>query len=271
MAVVSAAASEPVQAAKPDVSRAPAIAAKPPTKKPVAEQPMPGLGVMPGDKQALRANTVRVGGDRTEIIYVSASFPNRISTPFAAPRAIDKSNADITQEGQSLYVTLNDPAKAVALYITGDKPNDPVVSITLVPKDLPPQTVVLQLDASIPVGGSATRDEAPIDSAYEEQIRYVMRQAALGKAPEGFAEGTLPNSVARIGALIAVPIARYSGPHSDLYRYRVENAADAQVELDEGAFYSDNVRAVAFFPTAVLRKGESTFVFVLADKSATGN
>lgn len=247
------------------------VSSKRNAKKPIAEQPMPGLGVMPGDKQALKANVVRVGTDRTEIVNVSADYPNRIATPFAAPRAIDKSTAEITQEGQSLYVTLKDPNKAIALYITGDKPSDPVVSVTLVPKNMPPQTVVLQMDAGTPLGGEASREEAPTDGSYSERIRYVMRQVALGKAPEGYAEGNLPKSVARIGDLIATPLSRYSGPQSDIYRYRIENLSNAPVELDEGTFYSDGVRAVAFFPTAVLRKGETTSVFVLSDKSATGN
>jgi conjugal transfer pilus assembly protein TraK len=40
--------------------------------------------------------------------------------------------------------------------------------------------------------------------------------------------------------------------------------------MDEQAFASDGVRAVAIFPNAILDKGQSTSVFVMADKAATG-
>src|SRR5207249_1261776 len=133
-------------------------------------------------------------------------------------------------------------------------------------------TIVLQLDApqAAPRAGEVG-EAAPDNNVYTERIRFLMRQIALGKAPEGFVEGALPRAAARIGGLVAMPQTRYSGPTYDIYKYAVENASNEEIEMSEDAFYSDGVRSVAFFPTAVLRKGESTLVFVIADKSATGN
>lgn len=239
-------------------------------KRPVAETPMPGVGVMPGDRAQTKSNVLRVGADRTEIAYISSQFPNRIATPFANPRAIDTNEAEVKPEGQSLYVIAKDPSKAVALFITGDKPTDPVVSLTLVPKALPPQTIVLQLDGVNTE--AAVKEEMPAPAAYLERVRYVMRQIALGKTPAGFVEGALPQASAAIGELVVYLQSRYSGSSFDLYRYKVANSVDRSVELDESAFYSDGVRAVAFFPTSVLsNKGDTTFVYVIADKTATGN
>lgn len=239
--------------------------------KRVAEQPLPGLGVMPGEKQLARANVIRVQSDRNEIVYVSSSMANRISTPFDAPRVIDTQDVEHQTVGQSIYLLPKDAEKPVALYITGSNPNDPVVSLTLVPKAIPQQTIVLQLDAPLAKGaGMQEAEPAPSTDVYSERIRYLLRQVALNKVPEGFAEGSLPSSAAVLPGVAIHPVSRYSGPSFDIYRYRIRGTGD-QVELTEEAFYSEGVRAVAFFPTAVLRKGEETTIFVVADKRATEN
>lgn len=265
----------PGAAAKPVAAAAKAPAAKPSVDdklvKRVAEQPLPGLGVMPGEKQLSRANVIRVQSDRNEIAYVSASMANRISTPFDSPRVIDTQDVEYQTVGQSIYLLPKDAEKPVALYITGSNPNDPVVSLTLVPKAIPQQTIVLQLDAPLAKGAASPDIEpAPVTDVYSERIRYLLRQVALNKVPEGFAEGALPTSAAVFPGVSVHPVSRYSGPAYDIYRYRIRGTGD-QVELSEEAFYSEGVRAVAFFPTAVLRKGEETTIFVIADKRATEN
>lgn len=243
--------------------------AKTAAPKRILEQKLPGLGLMPGDKQATKANVVRVSSDRNEIIYVSAEYPNRIATPYADPKVIDDDKAVVKAVGQSIYVTPKSDAP-ITLFVSGPSPNDPVVSLTLVPKNLPSQTIILQLDEPLAAVGAKPEEEAPSDNVYTDRIRYVMRQIALGKTPEGFAEGALPRAVARMDQLMVIPEVRYSGSSYDVYRYRVENVSDVTVEMDEQDFASDGVRAVAIFPNAILDKGQSTSVFVMADKTATG-
>jgi conjugal transfer pilus assembly protein TraK len=234
----------------------------------VPAQALPGIGTMPGERNVFATNVVPVSTDHSTVVSISATLPNRIATPFLNPKSIDNQSKDfdIQSVGQSLYVTMK-TENSIALYVTGDKPGDPVISLTLVPKNLPAQTITLQLDK--PVGStndSAAPDEAPPDSnVYTDKIRYVLREVALNKVPNGFSEGDLPRSMARMGDVLAYPLKRYSGPAYDIYRYRIEAVAD-NVNLDEGAFYTSGVRAVAFFPTAALRKGQSTEVYVVSDK-----
>lgn len=250
-------------------ARLAALAAR--TRKPVAPQPLPGLGTMPGDAdpQAMKPQVVRVSEDKTTVINVSASLMNRIATPFLSPKEIDnqKKDFDVKKEGESFYITMKS-ANPVSLYVTGNTPNDPVISLTLVPKKMPPQTITLQLDkplAGVGPNGSSD-DKAPDNNVYTDQIRYALREVALGKVPEGFSEGDLPRSVAQMGQIAAYPLARYSGPKYDIFRYRVQALTD-NVELDETAFYSEGVRAVSFFPNSSLRRGESTEVYVVSDKT----
>lgn len=243
-----------------------------PAPKPAArkftEEHLPGIGTMPGDKQAQKAISVRVSSDRNEIVYISTDFPNRIATPFAAPKLVDQGDLDVAYLGQSVFVTAKSN-KPSAVYVTGSNPNDPVVSLTLVPKNLPPQTINLQLDTPAPTySGTDAREEAPAGNAYTDRIKFLMRQVALGKAPEGFSVGKLPRAAARMGDIVVFPESRYSGPTYDIYKYRVETTTPNTIELDEGSFYTEGVRAVAFYPTAVIGKGEATSVFVISDKTA---
>ena len=59
-----------------------------------------------------------------------------------------------------------------------------------------------------------------------------------------------------------------SGQHLDVFKYRVEIVGPEEIELAEPSFYRDGVRAVSIYPVIKLRKGMSTSVFVLSDKTA---
>ncbi len=238
----------------------------------VPETVLPGVGVMPGDSPELQSNVIQVSSDRTHIVNVSGTLTNRIATPFQNPTAILLDGvATVDAVGQSLYVAPNGSPDPISLYVTGDGPNDPVVSLTLVPRSMAPQTIVLQLDgASAPSMASDGRVDNAQSDVYTERIVATLRSLALGKVPSGYAEGALPKAVANMGRVAAIPLARYSGPSFDVYRYRVESIVDGVVEMEESAFWTNGVRAVAFYPSGTVSRGKPTQVFVIADKSATG-
>lgn len=239
----------------------------------VEAQTLPGVGVMPGDAPELQNNVIRVSSDRTSIVNISGTLTNRIATPFEKPKAILlDGNASVKAVGQSIYIAPNGSPDPISLYVTGSGTNDPVVSLTLVPKSVPPQTVVLQMDGpAAPTegtgsGGSRTDYK---DSSYSKQIVSTLRSLALGRVPSGYAEGMLPKAVANLGNVVAIPLARYSGPYFDVYRYRIEAMTAGEIEMEESAFWTQGVRAVSLFPSGVVSKGHPTQVFVIADKSAT--
>lgn len=268
----AAAAPQPAKALPPAVQKA--VAPRRP-----AQQNLPGLGVLPGPEQLTKANVLRVRSDRNEVVYVSSSMANRIATPFASPRLLgDKHQVSNMTHGQSLFVSTIHETTPVGIYITGDGPNDPVISLTLVPQAIPGQTIVLQVDA--PIGGNGggefgsllSNERAPTSGVYSEEIRYILRQVALNQVPEGYVEGRLPKAVGAVqNGLSVLPQARYSGPFYDVYRYVIINSTkEANIVLKEDDFYAPGVRAVAFFPVSLLTPQERTTVFVVADKSAAG-
>lgn len=232
---------------------------------------LPGVGTMPGSAPELDDNVIRVTSNRTHLVNVSATMTNRIATPFETPKAIVAEDvATVERVGQSLYVATTSEPGPIALYVTGANANDPVVSLTLIPKSMPPQTIVLQLDGiqGSTDSGASRRDDAR-SGAYSERIVAVFRSMALGKIPQGFTQGLLPKASVSLGGITAYPISRYSGPGYDAFRYRIETASPEAMEMEESAFWSKGVRAVAFFPSAVVAKGRPTEVFVLSDKTAT--
>lgn len=94
---------------------------------------------------------VRSTSTATEVVEISSRYMNRISTPFKAPRMIHAESEDVMKvvsDGQQLYVTLGDVTKTIAAHITGSDPNDPVFSLSLVPKNIEAQVLVLQLDGA---------------------------------------------------------------------------------------------------------------------------
>ena len=278
---VDACATPPGVPAKPNpackvTQRVPAKAgkqrSKPEVGKPVPGKPeqamLPGLGLLPGEKRPMMANVVRVSSHYNEVLYVSSGFPNRISTPFAAPKLIDNSEVEWQVQGQSLYLSPKSAEKPVGIFVTGSGVNDPVVSLTLIPRNIPAQTLILQLDEDASAAASIPPGESEEASGYTDRLRGILRSVVMGKTPAGFSEGLLPVAVGRRESLLVMPEKRYSGQHLDVFKYRVENVGQEEIELAEPSFYRDGVRAVSIYPVIKLRKGMSTSVFVLSDKAA---
>ena len=229
---------------------------------------LPGLSLLPGEKRPMMANVVRVTSHYNEVLYVSAGFPNRISTPFAAPKLIDNSEVEWQVQGQSLYISPKSAEKPVGIFVTGAGANDPVVSLTLIPRNIPAQTIILQMDEDPSSAAASSQPGESEASSYTDRLRSILRHVVIGKTPAGFSEGLLPVAVGRMDALLVMPEKRYSGQHLDVFKYRVENVGQAEIELAESSFYRDGVRAVSIYPVIKLQKGMSTSVFVLSDKAA---
>lgn len=238
--------------------------------KPAAEQ-MPGLGVSPGEYPEGRSNPIKVGADRNEKIFVSLKQLNRISTPFESPQAVDATGATLKQIDQDIYF-LPSSLAPTTIYITGGPGQ--TIGLTVVPQEtLPAQTFVLQPEgtsAKLPAvsGTSAANDSEYVATDYVGKINSIIRQLCLDKTPTGFTKSSLPRAVATASDVLVVPKNKYAGTQYDVYSYTIKSTSSAPIEMKEEAFYTKMVRAVAFYPSAVLQRGEETSVFVIADRPA---
>lgn len=231
----------------------------------VRAQELPGLGTMPGEASDMRIKSIRVGADRNELVYISLGQLNKIATPFDSPQAIDSTGATLKAVGQDLFLQ---PAsdKPLTIYITNGGVGQSI-GITLVPKaNLPAQSIVLQPDT--PTGSPAVKAEAEeiVSGDYVSRITGLVTSLALGKTPAGFTRSRLPTSVVAAKELVIEPQNKYAGSNYDLYSYRIRSTSSTPLELKEEAFYTQAVRAVAFYPSAMLQENEDTTVFVIADR-----
>lgn len=239
-------------------------------------QVYPGVGATPGDSRPLDADVVIADGRKNEIVYISATHPSRIGTPFREPRLIDNNVVQSTVMGQSIYVTPRFTDRPLGVFVTGSGDNDPVISLTLVPRDIPPKTIVLQVEDT--PSEKIIGDRQPTESLligestpYVEHLKEILKEVALGNTPSGFAKGDSPHAVAKSGELLIRPDIRYSGAHLDVFRYKIESfSKNKTLELSETAFWQKGVRAVSIYPLVRLKPGESTYAFIVADKTAFG-
>lgn len=231
---------------------------------------LPGVGKLSGSPAVFNASVIHVSAKRNEVVYVSSTYPNRFSTPFRHPMLVGALPEGYTDDtikvvNSSMYFPSVD--KPLAIFITGNDPDDQVVSLTLMPKDIPAQTVQLMLDDAESLQPDRKSDAVP--NSYTDALVAKFRSIATGKIPQGFSSAKMPPTIARAGALVVIPEERFSGQKLDIYRYRVENAGKGTVELAETAFYENGVRGVAIYPNLKLDAGESTYVFVAADKGSS--
>lgn len=242
-------------------------------QKPKPSTNMPGVGKLSGSPAVFNASVIPVSAQRNEVVYVSRGYPNRISTPFRNPMLVGELPAGYSKEtikvvGSSMYFPSVD--QSIAVFITGNDASDQVISLTLMPKDIPAQTVQLMLDGGDDASpASRDRKSDAVPSSYTDALVAKFRSIAMGKVPSGFSSAKMRPTIAKAGALIVIPEERFSGQRLDIYRYRVENAGKGMLELAETAFYEDGVRGVAIYPNLKLDAGEFTYVFVATDKSAS--
>ncbi|ONG37368.1 hypothetical protein BKE30_14650 [Alkanindiges hydrocarboniclasticus] len=213
----------------------------------------------------LRQQTVNITNDDIHIVNVSASLVNRISTPFKSPAVIVNGSANYTVVGQDVFIELNSD-QPTGLFIREDEKltnNSVVAGLTLVPKPIPNQNIVIVLDH--PLRERLTTPVQNVPSDYTDGIRVALSQAVAGQAPEGYSRANVSQSIARLGGVLLTPTNFYSGSDQNIYVYEAQNLTSQYIELNEPSFYHEGVRAVAFFPIVKLAPKAKTTVYILAD------
>ena len=228
--------------------------------------PLPTIGKASNnpilDNKALEANVVYVS-NRNEIVYVSSTFPNRISTPYANPKVIDQSTWEYEKVGQEIFVTPSGD-EPVQIFIVDQQSGAPTASLTLVPKTIPGQNISLVLQqAPRKFGDVSARESA---TSYVDELRETMRELALNRTPYGYTDSDISVGVARIGQVIAVPQKIYSGSSYNIFVYTLENASSNPTELTEPSFWHEGVVAVSFWPRIRLEAGDRTNAFIMTNK-----
>lgn len=240
--------------------------------------PLLGKSASMGIDSTKSQQVIHLSSGVNEIVNISLTMPNRISTPFSKPRVVDngllESDSYKTVGSDIFVIPTSDMPIGMFIY-DEDRPGANVATITLVPqKTLLAQSIVVMFAPSHGVGagtGRAGPEAGGVASDYEDDLRMKMRSLALGVAPSGFSEANLNLGSTRVGGLSIVPERQYAGGKMYLYRYRIENITNEVIELDERTFIEDGVRAVAFYPVIRLEPNAYTWVLIAADISSSEN
>lgn len=208
-----------------------------------------------------------------EIVQISRGHPNRVMVPFNEPEIRTTSNdAEISAKGSVIYVATKS-ARPVTLFVT-PKNNDRVaISLTLVPKPVPPQQIEVELEGQYQ---SDIVQSNPKARDWEERTPYVdtlisvFKELAKNDLPQGYTlrdpqshEQASTCSVDPRRGDVSFETAQIVEGHNITVDVVVAtNEGNRPVEVVGSQCAGDGVMGAAEWPRSVLEPGEKTEVFV---------
>lgn len=256
-----------------------------PVPAPRASVPLPTVpaGTVP---RGVQANVVeRTGGavlvslGKNNIFPVSQGHINRIVTPFRRAGVRTTSTEEITSEGGIVYVSPRSEAP-VTMFISEASDESLAISLTLVPRGIPPVELDLRLPghvtprSPIAVQERAARaeqaDRWERAQPFSETLSALVRRLALGEVPPGYElaaiGGGLTPPVCSAPGGVRVSFARgqaFLGANLVAFVGVVHNSGREPVEFVESWCGARGVAAVALAPSPMLQPGGRAEIFVV--------
>ncbi len=210
-----------------------------------------------------------------QIVPIAIDHPNRIVTPFNRPNiesVIDSKVTKIQAKGNVAYVSTTSE-RPVTLFITEHGDQSRALSLTLVPREIPPRELFLQLPDGVGLGhmiaaGNEKAEKWESSQPYIQTIREIFRSIALGEVPQGYSMTRIPASMQRPscsagGLSFDFSIGQVLMGHNLSVLVGVAtNTTSQPVEFKEAACGGWDVAAVAAWPLNVLEPGQRTEVYV---------
>lgn len=209
-----------------------------------------------------------------EIVQVAQIHLNRIVTPFERPSVKTVSNATVETTDNVIYVSTPEESP-VTLFVTETGSEDAALSLTLIPKKIPPRELTLRLAghgsavnmAGSNLAASKKAEKWEKSQPYISSIESLFRALALGELPAGYKFNDKP-----IGEL---PACRQQGIRVDFSKGQTvvgasfvvqigvaTNVSSEPLEFMEDTCGNWDIAAVAAFPRVALQPGEKTEVYV---------
>lgn len=224
-----------------------------------------------------------------ELIPIARNYANRIVTPFRNPEIVStgtqsasKNNkagecGEICVKGNVVYVSTNRESP-ISMFITEEGSEETALSVTMLPRNIPPREVFLELPAGLRANKTAEdivrsnnfeAESFERSLPYVETLRTMMREVAQGRIPSGYTLGKTAGarnipSCAQAGLAFNFKNGqRLTGHNLDIYVGVVTNSSGDIIEFDEMSCSTRQTAAVASWPLHVLAPGEKTEVYVV--------
>ncbi|WP_084407891.1 type-F conjugative transfer system secretin TraK [Pseudovibrio sp. Ad37] len=220
-----------------------------------------------------------------QIIPIAQNHPNRIVTPFANPvvksttleagSATDCGEVCITDN--VIYVATS-KEYPVTMFITERGSEAVALSLTMVPKRIPPKEINLQLSQGDVTNIVANRNAERWETSqpFVEVIRNVFRETAQGRVPQGYVLSKTPRTAdlpkcTQAGIKTKFASGQlYTGHNLSVFIGVAENKTKRALEFNEQSCGAWNVAAVTTWPYSVLLPGQKTEVFVAVRRNVGG-
>lgn len=235
--------------------------------------------------------TIRPGVN--QIIPIAIGHPNRIVTPFSTPHVVitslsvnggDKDKCgEVCVNDNVIYVatTLEAP---VTMFITEKGSEAQALSLTMIPRKIPPREVFLKMDSSFASGAMGASGRATANAKaeawetsqpYIETIRTVFRKIALNEVPQGYTMTKTPPELAASAPRCSIPgmsvdfsHGQYMAGHNiNVYIGVARNTSQQMLEFKESLCGNWNVAAITSWPLKMLEPGQRTEVYVAVKQS----
>lgn len=208
-----------------------------------------------------------------EILEIAMGHLNRIVTPFDSPYVTTSSQADVSARDNVVYVGTTQEGP-VTLFITEKGSEDTALSLTLIPRKIPPREMTLIMDGS-DAGYYTSNKKA---ERWEKSLPYL---AVIENLFKGIAKGDIaPGYKFEKRPKGRLPFCRQQGlefdfsagqtitGHNLLVHVGVaKNVSGKVVEFKEDTCGDWDVAAVAAYPLNVLEPRQATEVYVAVKKN----
>ncbi|MDH3662408.1 MAG: type-F conjugative transfer system secretin TraK [Alphaproteobacteria bacterium] len=221
-------------------------------------------------KVAGTMQTITVEPGVNEIIQIAVGHPNRIVTPFKAPRVVTTAAASVETSANVIYVAPSN-ASLITMFLTETGDESVSISLTLQPKKIPPRELRLQLPPGVlvPVATEPRpKRKAVAERGLVAEASEVFDQLARGSVPADFdfarqAPPPYPLCAAESGFEVSFSSGQYlRGQTQEIYVGLVRNGGKAAATFEEPWCYSVGVIAIALWPKTTLAPGEVTELYL---------
>ncbi|MBX2808173.1 MAG: type-F conjugative transfer system secretin TraK [Cellvibrionaceae bacterium] len=222
-------------------------------------------------------NTIVMKPGVNEIVQVAVNHLNRIVTPYANPKIRTSSPATTEIHGNVIYIG-SDNESPITLFIIDKDDEEQALSLTLIPRKIPPREIALSLQGKQGslVGATQTQLAKKWESAqpYVNTLENLFRTLALGQLPPGYqlqkqAMGSLPHC-RQTGLRFEFSRGQtIVGHHLMVHIGLIHNTAPHPIEFIEDTCGDWDIAAVTAFPRHVLNPGEKTEVYVAQKRNYT--
>lgn len=231
---------------------------------------------------------IHVTAGKNIVLPIAMGYTNRLVTPFSDPTVISTSLTMADQNGSGEIFIRNNTIYLstrkdypVTMFITQRDDEQYAISLTLIPKKIPPREIMFTIDdyalAKVKERTEQRVIKQDLKNDYLAEIKNLLKTVALNEIPLGYSlqkiiKGTYEPPCTDPNLEISFANGQLLvGSNYDLYVGKVTNITDHELLVDERMCSNWEISAVALWPYNQLSSKQSTEIYVVINKEHYSN